>query len=259
MSKQEVLHMDLNSDLGESFGAWKIGDDEGVLPWVTSANVAAGFHAGDPSVIRRTVARARELGVEVGAHPGFPDLVGFGRRDLAVTPDQAYCDVLYQIGAVAAFVRAQGLELQHVKPHGQLNNLAVRDRDLAEAIVAACHDFDPRLRLIAYGGELLAAAERAGVPLAREAYADRAYNPDGTLVSRRITGAVITDPGEAARRAVSLARDGGIRAVDGSWLALPTDTLCVHGDSPGAAKTAQAIRQALEEAGVPVRSLKAAG
>jgi UPF0271 protein len=249
--------VDINCDLGESFGAWRMGDDEGVLPYITSANVACGFHAGDPRVMRQTVARAKALGVAVGAHPSFPDLVGFGRRDLAVTPDEAYTDVLYQIGALAGFCRAEGVRLQHVKPHGQLNNLAVRDPALAEAIVAATRAFDPGLVLIAYGGCLLDAARAAGMRVAVEAYADRAYQADGTLVPRRVAGAVIEDPATVAARAVMLAREGGVRSVDGQWLALQPDTICVHGDTPGAAALARAIREALERAGVRVAPLGA--
>ena len=251
--------MDLNCDLGESFGVWRMGDDAGVLPSVTSANVACGFHAGDPRTMRDTVIRCRDLGVGVGAHPAFPDLVGFGRRDLAVTPDQAYTDVLYQIGALAAFCRALGVALQHVKPHGQLNNLAVRDRDLARAVVSAARDFDRSLIVVAYGGALLDEARRVGVPVAVEGYADRAYNPDGTLVARSVEGSVIHDPEEVARRAVSIARDGGIRARDSSWLALEVDTLCVHGDTPGAARSAEAMRRALERAGISVAPLAPGG
>jgi UPF0271 protein len=242
--------MDLNCDLGESFGAWRMGDDAGVLPWVTSANVACGFHAGDPRIMRDTVRRCRELGVGVGAHPAFPDLVGFGRRDMALTPDQAYTDVLYQIGALAAFCRAEGVPLRHVKPHGQLNNLAVKDAALAQAIVQAARDYDAALIVVAYGGELLRAAREAGVPTAVEGYADRAYNPDGTLVSRRVPGSVVSDPEEVARRAVSIAVRGGVEAADGTWLPLAVDTLCVHGDTPGAAASAEAVHRALVEAGV---------
>ena len=248
--------IDLNCDLGESFGVYRIGEDEAVLGRITSANVACGFHAGDPRVMLRTVRLAKAAGVAVGAHPGFPDLVGFGRRDLLATPDEVYTDTLYQIGALGAICRAQGVALQHVKPHGQLNNLAYRDRAMAEALAAAVRDAAEDLVLVAYGGELALAAQSLGVPLAREAFADRAYRPDGSLVPRSEPGAVLHDPAAAARRAAGMVADGGLRAADGSWLELRPDTICVHGDTPGAAALAGALREALAAAGIAVRGLR---
>ncbi len=252
-----VQVVDLNCDMGESFGAWKMGDDERIFPTISSANVACGFHAGDPRVIDRTVRTAHEHGVAVGAHPSFFDLVGFGRRDLGVTPAEARTDVLYQIGAVAGFARKYGLRLQHVKPHGQLNNLALHDRALAEAIVQGVFDFDPELILVSYGGELARAAADAGLRVANEVFADRAYNPDGSLVSRRIPGAVIDDPDRVVTRAVAMIRDGAVTAVDGSRLALPVDTICVHGDTPGAADLAAKLRAALARERIDVAPMSA--
>lgn len=247
--------VDINSDMGESFGAWTMGADEVLLGHVTSANVACGFHAGDPRVMARTVEQAARLQVAVGAHPGFPDLVGFGRRDLAVTPEEARTDVLYQIGALAAFCRRAGVSVQHVKPHGQLNNLAVSDRALADAIVAAIADFDPGLIVVAYGGQLARAAEAGGLTVAYEAYADRAYRPDGTLVPRREPGAVLHDPLHVVERAVAMVQEQRVRAIDGTWTPIRVDTLSVHGDTPGAAALASEIRAALESAGVAVRPM----
>src|SRR5579872_1955528 len=244
--------VDLNCDMGESFGAWKMGDDERMFPSISSANVACGFHAGDPRVMARTVEVAKRHGVAVGAHPSFPDLVGFGRRNLSVTPDEARTDVLYQIGALHAFCRRFGVPLQHVKPHGQLNNLAVTDRALADAIVAGIKDVDPDLLVVAYGGEFVKAAQAAGMRVAFEVFADREYNADGTLVSRRLPGAVITDPARVVERAVNMVLEGRVRAVDGTWLDIPVHTICTHGDTPGAADLAAQLRRALEQAGIRI-------
>lgn len=248
--------VDINSDMGESFGAWTMGADSDLLPHITSANVACGFHAGDPRVMAATVEEAVRLHVRVGVHPGFSDLVGFGRRNLALTAQEARTDVLYQIGALHAFCRRAGTTLQHVKPHGQLNNLAMTDRALADAIVAGIADFDPSLLLIAYGGELARAAEAAGLPVAYEAYADRAYNPDGTLLSRRVAGSVFTDPAQIAERALRMVEDGKVTAHDGTVIEVRVDTLCVHGDTPGAPELARQLHAALERSGVRVRSLR---
>lgn len=250
------IMVDLNCDMGESFGAFAIGDDEAVLPSVTSVSVACGFHGGDPRVIDRTVREAARLGVGVGAHPGFPDLVGFGRRNMTLSADEARTDVLYQIGAVFAFARAHGVPLQHVKPHGQLNNLAVNDRGLADAIVDAVRSFDRDLIFVAYGGELARAAEAAGLPLGHEVFADRAYHPDGTLVSRKQPGSVLQDTGEIVARAVSMVREQRITAITGERIEVRVDTICVHGDTPGAASIAAAVRAGLEESGISVRPLR---
>ncbi|AEJ39196.1 Lactam utilization related protein (lamB) [Sulfobacillus acidophilus TPY] len=250
-----AARIDLNSDMGESFGAWTMGHDESVLPYITSANVACGFHAGDPRVMARTVRLAKSHGVSVGAHPAFPDLVGFGRRNLAVTPEEAHTDVLYQIGALHAFCRAENIPLAHVKPHGQLNNLAVTDASLADAILDAIELYDRQLILIAYGGELLARGRARGLTVAQEVYVDRAYLPDGRLAPRSLPGAVIQDPSVAARRAVEMVLQHRVPTLDGQWLTVTPDTICIHGDNPGAVELARAVRRALDAAGVEVLPL----
>jgi UPF0271 protein len=250
------MRVDLNSDVGESFGAYTIGQDPILLTHITSANVACGFHAGDPGVMRATVAMARQYGVAVGAHPGFPDLVGFGRRELHASPREVEDFVVYQIGALWAVAAAQGVRLQHVKPHGALFNMAVRDGALADAIARATAAVDRSLILFGQpASELVAAGRRAGLRTASEVFADRAYEPDGTLVSRRKPGAVIHDPSAVVERVVRMARDRSVEAVDGSVIALDLDTICVHGDTPGAADLAARIREALIAAGVEVRAV----
>lgn len=250
-----MRQVDLNCDMGESFGSWKMGDDENVMQYISSANIACGFHGGDPRVMFQTVARAKELGVAVGAHPGFPDLVGFGRRNIDVTFDQARTDVLYQIGALSGFCRSLGVTLQHVKPHGQLNNMAMVDPALAEAIVLGIRDFDPNLLVVAYGGELAHAAEKHGMRLAHEAFADREYNSDGTLVSRRIPESVITDSVRVVERAIQMVEEGRIRTMDGSHIEMAIETLCVHGDTPGAAGLAAKLREGFKRAGIVVKPM----
>jgi UPF0271 protein len=253
------MRVDLNSDVGESFGAYTLGQDQILLPHITSANVACGFHAGDPSVMRVTVALARQHGVAVGAHPGFPDLVGFGRRDLNATPGEIEDFVVYQVGALSAVAGAQGAQLQHVKPHGALFNMAVRDRELADAIARATAAVDRSLILFGLpGSELISAGRRAGLRTAAEVFADRAYEPDGTLVSRRKPGAVIHDPDAVVARVVRMAMERSVIAVDGSTVAFDLDTICVHGDTPGAAVLAARIREALERSGVDVKAVGAA-
>jgi 5-oxoprolinase (ATP-hydrolysing) subunit A len=244
---------DLNCDMGESFGAYMIGADEAIMPSITSANVACGYHGGDPGVMRRTVRLAREAGVAVGAHPGFPDLQGFGRRDMRLAPQDAEDMVLYQIGALAAIARAEGLQLSHVKPHGALYNMAVRDRWLADAIAGAVASFDRSLIFFALpNSELARAAEAVGLKVAFEGFADRAYEADGSLTPRSRAGAVIHDLDAVVQRAVRLIVDGEVVATDGSTLALHVDTICVHGDTPGAHALTRAVRTGLERAGVTV-------
>jgi UPF0271 protein len=251
------MTIDLNSDLGESFGAWTMGSDAALMRVITSANVACGFHAGDPGVMRATVALARQHGVAVGAHPGFPDLVGFGRRDLACSPREAEDFVVYQIGALAGVAAAQGVRLQHVKPHGALYTMACRDRALADGIARAVASVDRSLLLLGLpGSALLSAGREAGLPVAAEVFADRAYEADGSLVSRRVPGSVIHEPAKVVERAVRMARERVVVARTGEVVQLDAATMCVHGDTPGAAELAAAIRVGLESAGVRVTALR---
>jgi UPF0271 protein len=245
--------IDLNADLGESFGVWRMGDDEGVMPWITSANIACGFHAGDPAVMRRTVALAAEHRVAIGAHPALPDLQGFGRREIKLSPDAAYAQTVYQIGALAGFTQAAGVRLHHVKPHGALYNIAARERDLAGAIAAAVHDFDPTVMLVGLaGGALIDAGRAAGLSVSREGFCDRRYQPDGSLTPRSQAGAVLEDIDAAVAQAVAIATGQPVTASDGSAVGIVADTLCVHGDRPNAGAFAQRLRQALSDAGVQV-------
>ncbi|HEY7189659.1 MAG TPA: 5-oxoprolinase subunit PxpA [Vicinamibacterales bacterium] len=251
------MRIDLNADVGESFGAYKLGRDEDLIPLITSANVACGFHAGDPGVMRATVAIARDHHVAVGAHPGFPDLVGFGRRELNASPQEVEDAVAYQIGALAGIAAAQGVRLQHVKAHGALYNMAVRARPLADAIARATASVDRTLILLGLpGSELIEAGKRAGLQTASEGFADRAYQRDGALVPRTQAGAVIDDAKTVVDRAVMMARERTVVAIDGSRVPIDIETLCVHGDTPGAAALASRIRQALATAGVDVRAIR---
>lgn len=245
--------LDLNCDLGESFGAWTMGDDAGVLAHVSSANIACGFHAGDPDTMRRTVDLAVRAGVALGAHVSLPDLQGFGRREMRISPDEAHAMTLYQIGALAAFARAAGARMHHVKPHGALYNMAARDAALADAIARAVHDFDSKLILVGLAGsELPRAGERAGLHVAHEAFADRRYESDGSLAPRHEAGAVIEDIDAAIAQALDIAARGIVMARDGTPVTLHADTLCVHGDRPNAAAFAQRLRAALDAAGLVV-------
>ncbi|MEV7550616.1 5-oxoprolinase subunit PxpA [Amycolatopsis sp. NPDC089917] len=247
--------MDLNSDLGEGFGAWKMGDDDAMLDIVTSANVACGFHAGDPSVMRRVCERAAERGVVIGAHVAYRDLAGFGRRAMDVAPADLADDVLYQIGALDAFARAAGTRVRYVKPHGALYNTAAVDPEQAGAVVEAIRRFRPELALLCPpGSEMAQQAEKAGLSAYAEAFADRAYTPEGLLVSRKLRGAVLHDADEVAERAVAMAATGKVVAVDGTELALQPHSLCVHGDTPGAVELARRIRAGLGEADVRIGS-----
>jgi UPF0271 protein len=252
------MRIDLNADVGESFGIYALGQDPAVLPLITSANVACGFHAGDPGVMRATVALAREHGTAVGAHPGFPDLAGFGRRELQTTAREVEDMVVYQIGALAGIAAAQNVRLQHVKPHGALYNMAARDAALAEAVARATASVDRSLMLFGLpGSQSIEAGRRHGLRTASEAFADRAYRPDGTLVPRSQPGAVIDDADTVVSRAVMMARDHVVVAVDGARVPLDVETICVHGDTPGAAALAAKIRQALIAAGIDVRPIGA--
>jgi UPF0271 protein len=246
--------IDLNADIGESFGVYRLADDEPLLPFVSSVNIACGFHAGDPATMRRTVKLALAHGVAIGAHPGLPDLVGFGRRAMQISAEEAYDLLVYQIGALAAFVQAAGGKLQHVKPHGALYNMAAKDGALARAIATAIADIDRRLVLFGLSGsELIAAGKQAGLATAAEAFADRSYESDGTLTPRSRPGAVIEDSAAAAARALRMARDGEVVAADEKIIRLEVGTICIHGDSSNAIETARAVRQALNAAGIAVK------
>lgn len=248
--------IDLNSDLGEAFGPWTLAPDEALMPLISSANVACGFHGGDPRVMERTVAHAKAAGVGIGAHPGFPDLAGFGRRTLAASADEIRTDCLYQIGALAAFCRAADVPLQHVKAHGALYNQAVKDETIAAAIADAVRSFDPTLLFLAQPGSALArAGEAAGLTVIFEAFADRAYNTDGSLVARSRPGAVLTDPKTVAKRMVRLVTEGVITTIDGDELELQADSICVHSDTPTAVAIATALRRAFDEAGITIRPM----
>lgn len=249
------MRIDLNADLGESFGRWTLGNDAELLKSVTSANVACGFHAGDPAVMRETVRLAKQAGVAVGAHPALPDLVGFGRRAMAVTAREAEDLVLYQIGALAAIAAAERVRLQHVKPHGALYNMAVRDRALADGIARAVVSFDKSLLLFALpGSELQHAGEAAGLRVLTEGFADRAYEPDGSLTPRTRPGSVIDNAADVIARAVRMARDGIVRASNGTDITMRVDTICTHGDTPGSHELTRQLRAALEAAGITVQA-----
>jgi 5-oxoprolinase (ATP-hydrolysing) subunit A len=254
-----AMSIDLNADVGEGQGQWRMGDDAALLSLVTSANVACGAHAGDPLVMDRTVVLARDLGVAVGAHPGYPDRDGFGRRDLAMSLDELRATVLAQVGALAAICMGRGVELRHVKLHGALYTRAAVDHRLAECVVGAVRTFSSQLTIVALAGSaLLDVGRAAGLAVAAEAFADRAYAADGTLRSRSLPGALLGEPADVATQAVSIARDGRVRADDGSWLAIAADTLCLHGDTPGAVANARAVRRAFEAAGLAIASLPSA-
>ena len=248
--------IDLNSDLGESFGRWTLGHDAELMASITSCNIACGYHAGDPEVMRRTVRLAREHGVAIGAHPGLPDLVGFGRRAMSVTAAEVENLVLYQVGALAAIARAEGTRLQHVKPHGALYNMAIKDRGLADGIARAVASFDPSLLLFGLPGtELLRAGDAAGLPLAAEGFADRNYEADGSLTPRTEPDAVIHDAAAVVTRAVQMAREGVVISRDGEAVPMRVATICTHGDTPGSHTLARRIRDGLERAGIKVRAV----
>ena len=252
------MSVDLNADVGESLGPWSMGDDARLIQLVSSVNIACGFHAGDPATIQRTVGLAVAAGAAIGAHPGYPDLVGFGRRDMDMTAEDLEAAIVYQVGAVAAFAISAGTELHHVKVHGALYNRAADDPSVAQTIARAVRRCSRDLVLIGLAGSaLIGAARAAGLTAAGEAFPDRAYEPDGSLRSRRFPGAVLTDSSLVAERAVSMARDGRVVAVDGSTIAVAADTLCLHGDTPGAAEHAAAVRAALEAAGIGIAPIGA--
>lgn len=243
--------MDLNSDLGESFGVWKLGDDEAMLELVTSANVACGFHAGDPTTLRRTCDQAVEQGVRIGAQVSYPDLVGFGRRPIGMEPHELTNDVLYQLGALDGLARVAGDRVRYVKPHGALYNTVVTDEDQAAALVEAVRLYDASLPVLGLpGSALLRQAAEAGLTCMAEAFADRAYTAEGHLVARQTPGAVLEDPEEIAQRCLGIVLDHRLTAIDGSILEMVPDSLCIHGDTPGAVAIARAVRAALLTSGV---------
>jgi 5-oxoprolinase (ATP-hydrolysing) subunit A len=253
------MRIDLNCDMGESFAGYKIGLDEEVIKYITSANIACGWHAGDPLVLDRTVALAKEHGVGVGAHPGYPDLLGFGRRNMDCTAQEIRNYVVYQIGALAAFARVHGTRMVHVKPHGALYLTAVENETVARAIAQAIVGVDPSLRYVALAGakgEMMTRIGREeGLKVVYEAFPDRAYTPEGTLAPRKNPGAVIKDPAVVAKRALKMATEGKVVAVDGTEIELRPETLCVHGDNPSAVDLVRSIRESLEAAGVTVQPM----
>ncbi len=258
MSKK--IQIDMNSDVGESFGVYKLGLDEEVIPQITSANIACGFHGGDPGIMRRTVAVAKACGVEVGAHPGFPDLLGFGRRNMDATLEEIQDYVVYQMGALMAVARSLGVRLQHVKTHGGLYNMSAADIKIMEAIAEAVARVDDETILVVLAPlkrePQREIGRRYGIRIAFEAFADRAYHKDGSLVSRRIKGAVIEDHQRVAERAVKMALEGKVMAIDGTEIELKADTICVHGDNPAAVGMVKRIREGFIAAGVEVTAMK---
>jgi len=253
------MRIDLNCDMGESFGAYKLGLDEEVIKYITSANIACGWHAGDPQVMNRTVGLAAAHGVNPGAHPGYPDLLGFGRRNIDCTPAEIRDFVIYQIGALQGFCAANGTRLRHVKPHGNLYLTAVEKESVAAAIAEAIVSVDPELMYVALAGakgEMVTRIGRqVGLKVVYEAFPDRAYTPEGSLVSRRQEGAVIRDPRVVAERALLMAREGKVKAVDGTIVEIEAQTLCVHGDNPAAVDLVRSIRELMAREGVDVRPM----
>ncbi|RNI28680.1 LamB/YcsF family protein [Rufibacter latericius] len=252
----ETFTVDLNCDLGESFGAYKMGNDEAILPLVTSANIACGFHAGDPSVMKKTVRMALQQDVAIGAHPGFQDLVGFGRRDLAVSPEEAFDLTVYQMGALSGFIKAEGGRLHHVKPHGALYNMAAVNPALAEAIAEAVYKVNPEVVLYGLAGSaLVQAGERLGLKTAHEVFADRTYQQDGTLTSRRLPNALVTSQLEAVRQVVRMVKEGQVLSQQGVDVPIKADTVCIHGDGAHAVEFARIIREVLTQENISLQAL----
>lgn len=252
------MRVDINCDMGESFGAYRIGEDEKVILHITSANIACGYHAGDPVVMGKTVVLARLNGVAVGVHPGYPDLLGYGRRHMETLPGEIKHYILYQMGALEAFARAEGVALQHVKPHGALYNLAAKDERVAREVIEAIKVYNPELILVALAGSVVARlAASEGLRVAQEAFPDRGYMSDGRLASRLTPGALIQDETLVAERAVKMVMKGKVTSVDGVEIDLQPDTLCIHGDTPGAWRIAEAVRRSLEASGILVIAMGA--
>lgn len=251
-----MYRVDLNSDLGESFGRYTLGMDDKIIPLITSANVACGYHASDPVVMNKTIEMAKAAGIRVGAHPGFPDLMGFGRRNMNVSPAEAKAYVLYQLGALDAFCKAHGVKMQHVKPHGALYNMAAKDYKLSTAICEAIREYDDNLIVMALsGGELVRAAKDMGLRVALEVFADRAYEEDGTLVARTKEGAMITDEEEAIRRVIRMVKEQKVTAITGKDIDIKADSICVHGDGAKALAFVERIKKTMEEEGIQICSI----
>jgi 5-oxoprolinase (ATP-hydrolysing) subunit A len=244
--------IDLNCDMGESYGAWKMGEDAAVMPYITSANIACGFHGGDPATIRKTVALALERGVAIGAHPSLPDLQGFGRRVMQIKPQEMYDLVVYQAGAVEAFARAAGAKLHHVKCHGALYNMAATDAALSEAMVRAVKDLGGTMLYALSGSKTHETAKSAGIRVAGEVFADRGYADDGTLAPRELPGGLIEDPAQAVKQALAMIEQGYVTSLGGKRVPVAADTLCLHGDQPGAVAFAKALRKTFAEKGISV-------
>ncbi|MGY0692125.1 LamB/YcsF family protein [Virgibacillus sp. FSP13] len=250
------MEIDLNCDMGESFGPYTIGADAELMNYITSANIACGAHAGDPNVMDRTVRLAKKHGVGVGAHPGFPDLAGFGRRMIDFSPDEIYRMVVYQIGGLQAFCTIHDVKIQHVKPHGALYNLAARDRETADVIAKAVYDVDSTLLLYGLaGGELLTAGRELGLRVVSEVFADRTYQHDGRLTPRRESGALVDNVGDAVAQVEKMVHDGVVEAVNGDFVEITADTVCVHGDGGNAVTYAKKLRRSLEDSGITVRAI----
>jgi 5-oxoprolinase (ATP-hydrolysing) subunit A len=250
------MRVDLNCDFGESFGIYRLGEEKEILQYVTSVNVACGFHAGDPIVMRKTVQMALEQKVAIGAHPGFPDLLGFGRRNIAVTPEEAYAYVVYQIGALAAFVKAEGGTMSHVKPHGALYNMAAKNAELAEAIAKAVYDVDPSLILYGLAGsELIRAGKKFGLRTANEVFADRTYQQDGSLTPRSDPRALIVDEQEAIQQVLAMVKEKHVRSLQGIDVPIEAETVCIHGDGKKAVLFAKRLYEALRKEGVDICSI----
>ncbi|SDI71715.1 LamB/YcsF family protein [Natribacillus halophilus] len=247
--------IDLNCDMGESFGVYKLGSDEEILPYISSANIACGFHAGDPATMRKTVRLAIENDVAIGAHPGLPDLMGFGRRHMDLLPEEAYDLIAYQIGALWGVVQSEGGQMRHVKAHGMLYNRATVDPELSDALARAVYDIDPNLVLFGLpGGEVLKAGTNVGLQTASEVFADRTYQEDGTLTSRREANALIDDTNQAGAQVVRMIEDGKVRSLQGTDVDILAETICIHGDGPHAFEFAKNVREKIEHAGIKVQS-----
>jgi 5-oxoprolinase (ATP-hydrolysing) subunit A len=251
------MTIDVNSDMGESYGAWNMGADDQIMPNITSANIACGFHGGDPKTIDKTIKLAKQHGVAVGAHPSYPDLQGFGRRRMNMSLDEVEAIIIYQVGAMRAFATANDVPLVHVKAHGELYNWAAVDEDVSRAIARGIKRVDPELVMVclATAPKMLAAGEKEGVRVAREAFADRVYLPDGTLQPRSIKGSVHQDPELAARQVLDIVGERKVKTADGSYIPLQAETVCIHGDNPPAPHIAAAVRRQMAEAGIEARRL----